>query len=143
MGESSLYSLIIWSIVTGVAMLVVGFSYRMYLKRHADDLKNEYGENDDSDTGSDTTNTLDTSSDGSVTDTLGIAETPSNTSFADPVDETHSQSSSETASETPPSISYTAQNNSSIADASDDPSSNNSDLGDTKTAPTKSKQIDD
>ena len=34
MDESELYSMAMWSAVTGVAMLVVGFSYRMYLARN-------------------------------------------------------------------------------------------------------------
>ena len=42
MAEPSLSSLIMWSIITCIAMLVVGFSYSVYLKRHADGSKDEY-----------------------------------------------------------------------------------------------------
>ena len=44
MDESELYSMAMWSAVTGVAMLVVGFSYRMYLARN-----NSKVDNDDDD----------------------------------------------------------------------------------------------
>jgi hypothetical protein len=33
MDESELLSFAIWSAVTGIAMLVTGFSYRMYLRK--------------------------------------------------------------------------------------------------------------
>lgn len=41
MDDLSLSSMIMWSIVTGIAMLVVGFSYSVYLKRHIDEFKDE------------------------------------------------------------------------------------------------------
>ena len=41
MDESELYSMATWSAVTGIAMLVVGFSYRMYLVRNNNKVDND------------------------------------------------------------------------------------------------------
>ncbi len=111
-----LSSLIMWSIVTGIAMLVVGFSYSMYLKRHADEIKDEY----DIDAAT-TTIPLDTLNDNRTIDTLNTTEM-------------QSQLSSDILHESPSNI---------VSGASAYISITNHDTDNTKTISSKSEQIDD
>ena len=110
-----LSSLIMWSIVTGIAMLVVGFSYSMYLKRHVNEIKDEY----DIDTA---TIHLDTLNDNHAIDTLNTTETQSPLSS----DILHESSSSNI-----------------VSDASTDISITDNDIDNTKNISSKSERIDD
>ena len=141
MDEFGLSSLFMWSIVTGIAMLVVGFSYRMYLQRHDGEIK------DKSDVDAATasaahipaphTPTTDIPNDGYASETL-------NTDQSQLSSDTLNQSSPDATSETSLDTSSDIQNNSSVAD-DDNASCNlsvNHNTDDAKTTTTKSEHID-